>query len=468
MLFNLYRKLFLFLLATFVYFNIYVLANDSILVSIYPYLVGFTVLFTVFFIILQIFESSFIINITYGFITLSVIFFSYTFFQIWKNTKITDGYGVRKEKGKNPISYHNKALLLYDGIKMFDEIIEEIGQAKEHVHIEFFILRNDHIGKKFKDLLIKKAKEGVEVRLLYDGLGSWTLKKGYRRELELAGAQIKPYNGIWQSVIKGRLNHRNHRKIVIVDGKVGFTGGINIGDEYLGRDRKIGNWKDVLVKIEGEAVNHMQNVFLGDWYYITGEKLEHRKYLRTWSMDHNLPIEIVSGRYDTYWNEISQSYFSIITSAKERLYIATPYLVLSGSMISALQTRALKGVDIKIIIPKNPDHLLVGWANQSFLGKLLNCNIKIYLYEDGFLHSKVFVADKNIVSVGSANFNTRSLYLDYEMNAILYDENQVNLMIDELNKNIKASVEYTLDDYYQRSLIQRCKENIGKLFTPLI
>jgi len=351
---------------------------------------------------------------------------------------------------------------------MFDEIIEEISKANSHIHIEFFILRNDNIGGKLKDLLIKKAKDGVEVRIIYDGLGSLGLSKSYRNELQEAGVDIKPYDNIWQSIIKGKLNHRNHRKIVIVDGIVGFTGGINIGDEYLGRDNSIGNWKDVLVKINGEAVNDMQRVFFDDWHYVSGQKLVGDKYFNKWEGDNTLPIQIVDGVHHIPVQEIYESYFSIITSTKESLYIATPYLVLNEDMKKAIKSSASRGVDVKIILPKNPDHFLVGWVNASFFDELLNGKVKIYLYEDGFLHSKVFVADSNIVSVGSANLNMRSQYLDYEMNALLFDENQAKLMIKELNKNIENSEELVLKEYNKRSLTQRLKEKVGIFIRPLV
>lgn len=501
MLINFYTKFLLLLLTTLVYFNLFILVNDAIFVMVYPYLLGFTALFIVFLLMLQFFQNAVIVKIIYAIMTFFFVFFIFTFFQIWKNTRALNHYQVKRsnymdqlteiEKNKRmtdvsleqsqqeigtlieqntgmPISFYNEALLIYNSTNMFDEIIEEISKAKSHIHIEFFILRNDNIGQKLKNLLIEKAKEGVEVRIIYDGLGSWNLKGSFRRELMEAGVEIKSYDNIFQSIIKGKLNHRNHRKIVIVDGKVGFTGGINIGDEYLGRDDAIGNWKDILVKIKGEAVNGMQRIFLGDWYYVSGDKLLDNKYFPEWETNNILPVQIVSGGYDTYWNEISQAYFSIITSARKKLYIATPYLVLSDSMINALQTAALKGVDVKIIIPKNPDLFLVGWANSSFFTKLLNSKVKIYLYGDGFIHSKVFVADDKIVSVGSANLNTRSQYLDYEMNAILFDQSQSELMIKELDKNIEDSEEVILKDYNKRSLIQRFKEKIGMLMIPLI
>jgi len=376
-------------------------------------------------------------------------------------------YNLKQETTNMPISLYNEALLIYDDTAMFDEIIEEVAKANNHIHIEFFILRSDSIGQKLKDLLIKKANEGVEVRIIYDRLGSLSLKGSYKSELRASGVEIKSYGNIIRSIINGKLNNRNHRKIVIVDGKIGFTGGINIGDEYLGRDNTIGNWKDVLVKIKGEATNDMQRVFLDDWYYVSGDKLIDNKYFPKWDEKNTLPIQIVFGGYDKNSNEVSQSYLSIINSAKDRLYIAMPYFVPSSSILNALQDAALKGVDVRIILPKNPDHFLVGWVNASFFDKLLNSKVKIYLYEDGFLHSKVFAADDKVVSVGSANLNARSQYLDYEMNAVLFDRIHSDTMIKELYKNIEDSMEVILEEYNKRPLMERVKEKIGILIRPL-
>jgi len=468
MLIIFYKILFLLLLATLVYFNISVPFNYAIFVNIYPYLLGFTALLTVFFLILQFVQNNFIIKTIYVVMTLFLVFFIFTFLQIWKTTKIINDYELKDKNIKMTSALYNQAFFIYDDKAMFDEMIEEISKAKSHIHIEFFILRNDNIGQKFKELLIKKAKEGVDVRVIYDGLGSLSLKKSYIKELQDKGVEIKPYDSIFQSIIKGKLNNRNHRKIVIVDGIVGFIGGINIGDEYLSRDDSIGNWKDVLVKIKGQVANDIQRVFLYDWHYVSGEKLIDNKYLPKWKVEKTLPIQIVVGKYGTKNNEISNAYLSMITSSKDEIYIVTPYLVPGNSILEAIKSATLRGVNVKIIIPKNPDHFLVGWVNASFFNELLNSKVKIYLYEDGFLHSKVFVIDDKIVSVGSANLNTRSQYLDYEMNAILYDKNQSELMIKELRKNIETSTEITLEDYNKRSLIQRFKEKIGVFMRPLV
>lgn len=469
MLINFYIIIFLLLIIAIVYLNIAVPINYAVFVSIYPYLLSFAALIGISLLTMRIFQNTFIIKIVSIIMSFFFAFFILSFFQIWMNTKNLDTSYMSKETSKMDISQYNEALLIYDGQKMFDEIIKEISTAKEHIHIEFFILRNDNIGQKFKDLLIEKAKEGVEVRIIYDGLGSRGLKRNYRKDLQNAGVDIKPYDNIWQSIIKGKLNYRNHRKIVIVDGKVGFTGGINIGDEYLSRDDSIGNWKDILIKVHGEAVNDMQKVFLGDWHYVSGEKLEdNNKYFYEFDRKNILPIQIVSGGYSTNMNEIQNSFYSIVTSAKESLYIVTPYFVPSYTIMKAIQDAALSGVDVKIILPKKPDYFLVGWVNSSFFDELLKNKIKIYLYEDGFLHAKIFIADDKLVSVGSANLNMRSQYLDYEMNAVLFNKNHTDMMINEIYKDIKDSSQVTPENYSKRGLLERIKETIGRLSRPLV
>ncbi len=456
------------IISIIVYFNLIGPVNYKLFVNMYPYLLSFTVLLIIFLISIQFIKNPFIVSGVYLIMTIFTVFFIFTFFQVYRNVRMTSNTDTEKNIVSAPITLHNEALLIYDEKTMFDEMIEEIYKAKNHIHIEFFILRNDKIGQKLKELLIKKAKEGVEVRVIYDGIGSIGLKKNYIKELQKAGVGIKSYDGIWQSIMKGKLNRRNHRKIVIIDGAVGFTGGINIGDEYLGRDDEIGNWKDTLVKIKGEAVKDMQKAFLDDWHYISGEELIDTRYFPRTTTDNILPIEIVACKYENHLNITNQAYLSIIESAKENLYIVTPYLVLNDTMMNGIKLAVLRGVDVKIILPKNPDHFLVGWVNASFYNELLNSNVKVYLYGDGFLHSKIVVVDEEIVSVGSANFNMRSQYLDCELIAILFDTKQSSNMIKDLHKSIENSKEIILKDYNNRSLLQRIKEKLGILIRPLV
>lgn len=488
------------LLLAVIYYNLFVLIPEPIILGVYPYVLIMTVILTILLILLKFVENPTLIKGVSLVITVLLIVMGYTFIQVARNAELLNGYQKKRshyldqlmkvteereyekvplnfqQKGVAtlieantgiPLAYHNSAILLRDSKKIFDEMIEAINKAEESIHIEFFIVKNDHIGKKFKELFIEKAKEGLVVRFLYDGLGSYSLSKTFIRDLRDAGVEIVAYDKAIPSLLKGKLNHRNHRKAVIVDGKIAFTGGINLGDEYLGRDKAIGNWEDIGLKIEGEGAHWMQKVFLADWYYATGEKVLEKDLFSPIDFTKRLPMQIVTSGFDTHWNEISQVYFSMITSAKDRVCIATPYLILNDSMLKALETTALKGVEVSIIVPKKPDLFIVGWANTSFFEKLLKSKIKIYQYDDGFLHTKAVLIDNHILSVGSANLNTRSLHLDYELNVVLYDEKLCKDMEKVFENYIKKSVEVTLKDFENLSLLDRLKLSLGRLIIPL-
>jgi len=464
MMLNFLEIIFILLALSMVYLNLIDIFNYVILINLYPYLLIFTILAAIASIITHLVKSNVIHHIFYGIIAVYFIFFSYTFFRIYHNVKKIENIGAPSK-----ITLKNEASFIYEDTTMFDEIIEAVSGAKNHIHIEFFIYRDDHIGKKIKDLLIQKTKEGIHVRLIYDGIGSIGLDKNYIKELKENGVEIRPYNNIIGSIIKGKLNNRNHRKIVIVDGKIGFMGGINIGDEYLGRDKKVGNWKDSLVKIKGEAVHEMQKVFLQDWHSISGEAIrEDASYFPKVEVENTLPIKIIQSGYDAYLIGIKKEYYELLSGAKKRIYIVTPYLFLDENMLEAIQHIANKGGDVRIILPKNTDHPFVGWVNNSFFRELLQNNVKIYQYSDGFLHSKIILVDEEIVSVGSANFNVRSQYLDYEMNAMIFSKEELRSMLKELNRNMKNSEEMTLQEYENSTIWQKLKAKLGVLIRPFI
>lgn len=470
-----------------------------VIIGIYPYVLASIIVLTMGMIIIYLVKNLILVKIMKVILTIFLIFILFTFIQIYRNANLQNGYQKKRSQYMDelmrmtvereydamalktsqkkiktlverntgmPLTYYNKGVLLNTSKEIFEEIIKEIEKAKDHIHIEFFIIKDDHIGERFKRILKKKVEDGVEVRILYDGIGSWDLEKKFIRELRSVGAEVFPYDNIITSISKGKLNHRNHRKIVIVDGNVAFTGGVNIGDEYLDRDKKIGNWEDIGFKVEGEGAHWIQKIFLGDWYYVTKKKLLDKKYFPKVEIRETLPIQTITSGYDTHWNEISQLYFSMITSAEESVYIATPYLILNNSMLNALETAALSGVKVNIILPKKPDLFIVGWANSSFFERLLKGRVNIYEYNHGFLHSKAIMVDNKILSLGSANLNTRSLNLDYELNVIIYDEGLSKEMLEVFNNYIKNSIELTLEDYKALPFSQKLKEIIGNIIIP--
>ncbi len=496
---NIYKTIFWILLFFLLSFNFFLFFFHGFIIGIYPYVASMTVLLGIGLIlnsfVKELFYFNTIIEVLMG---IALFIFIFTLFQIWRNTRLLNDYQsersqymdqlmnmtkqVRQKEHASPLeqglinlieadtgipaTLHNRVSTFNDGAKILDDMIEEIAKAQHHIHIEFFIARDDSIGNKLKEILLEKARAGVEVRFLYDGLGSKDLGKAYIQELRAAGAEMASYDGYSASVLKGKLNHRNHRKILIVDGKVGFVGGFNIGDEYLGRDKTVGNWRDMQIKIEGEAVRGMQQIFLGDWYYVKKEKLLDEEYFPANEVKDTVSVQMVTSGFDTHWNEISQLYFSMITGAQKKVYIATPYLILNDSMMKALQTAALKGVDVRIFLPHKPDFFMVGWANESFFERLLKAKVKIYLYNDGFLHAKILMIDDRVTSVGSANFNTRSLFLDYEVNGVVYDQGFSQDIEKEFQSYLKKSTQVTYKEFQAAPILQRIKHMIGRLIVP--
>lgn len=464
-----YLLFLLILISILIYFNVNNPLNNPFFISIYPYVLVFVFIYIIAILVIQFVDNTFILGFTYSFMFIFLVFSIYSFLKIWKNLKLCKKNNLYKNSYENSSkSFNNEVIQMYDGNIMFDQIIEEIKKAKNHIHIEFYIFRNHSIAEKLKSVLIQKAEEGIEVRIIYDGIGNLMLKKSYIKDLKAVGAEMKVYDSVFKSIIKGTLNHRNHRKMVIVDGIVGFAGGINVGDEYLGRDKSVGKWNDSLVKIKGEAVKSMQKIFLNDWRHVSNKNLESKKYFPDIEVKNNLPIKIISSGYNPFGNEISKEYFSIITSAKKDLYIVTPYLALSNKMMEGLTNIAEKGVKVKIILPKKTNHFFASWVNSTFYKKLIKSDIKIYLHEDGFLHSKIIVADSEVLSIGSANLDTRAQYLDYEINAVLFDKNQGNKMIEQINKYINKSKLLTMKEYNKRSLIEKIKEKIGIILRPIV
>lgn len=474
--------------------------SNAIIIGVYPYFLSMAILFSLLIIVSKYFTSSMITSAVKFIFAVLLLFSCYTILQIAGNARLLNGYqrerseymdqlqkitSLEAETGTMftsfqkgivnlveantgiPVVLNNEVTLMNDGIRLIEEMLGEIEAAEHHIHIEFFIIRDDEIGGKFTDLLIRKAREGVEVRLIYDGLGSKELNKSILDKLEEGGVMVGIYDDLPQAILKGKLNHRNHRKILIIDGTIGYVGGFNIGNEYLGRDESIGPWHDLQMKAKGDVVQWMQKIFLADWFYVSDEKIVDPKYFPRLRSESSKAVQMITSGYDTHWNEISQLYFSLIAGARKKIYIATPYLILNDSMLKALQTAALRGVDVRIIIPEKPDLFLVGWANSAFFRDLLKAGVKLYLFKDGYLHSKAFTADDEITSVGSANLNTRSLFLDYEANAVIYDEEIAKDMKGIFQSYFDKSVELTLRDYRKHPASHNwLKHILSKLMIP--
>lgn len=372
--------------------------------------------------------------------------------------------------GKSPISFYTETKVLTNGEATFKAILEAMKQAKHHIHLEFYIVRDDAIGNDIKEVLIEKAKAGVEVRFLYDAVGSWKLSKNYINELKTAGVEIEPFSPVRLPGLNNQINFRNHRKICIVDGNIGFVGGLNIGDEYLGKNEYFGFWRDTHLYVSGEAVRSLQVIFLQDWYYTMGVTLLTPIYLSPeLALDEEFGgVQLLSGGPDNNWNVIKNVFFAMITSAEKSIWIESPYFIPDDDILSALRVAALSGMDVRVILPSKPDKKLVFYASKSYYRELLEAGVKVYEYSNGFLHSKVIIVDQELASIGTSNMDMRSFHLNFEVNAFLYKTKSTETLVQDFLTDIESSKEISLEEHQNRPILQRLHESTARLFSPLL
>ena len=365
-----------------------------------------------------------------------------------------------------PLTTGNEVDLLIDGKATFDAILESIDQAEEYVLFQFYILRDDELGRRCMDALLKKASEGVRVYVLYDELGSKDLPKAYVNDLRAGGIQIVPFNTTQGRGNRFRLNFRNHRKIVVVDGDVAYVGGHNVGDEYLGKDPVLSPWRDTHVRARGPVVHCVQAPFVEDWNWATGEILKLDWQPAAAPKGDIIAACLPTGPADTL--ETGTLFFlHAINSAKERLWIVSPYFVPDEQLMSALQLAALRGVDVRILIPQNPDHLHVYWSGLSYLVEAEEAGVKIYRYQPGFLHQKVWLIDDHTSLVGTANLDNRSMRLNFEVTLIMVNQEFASKVESMLETDFSHSKLASSTEYTERSLPYRFLVRICRLFAPV-
>lgn len=382
--------------------------------------------------------------------------------------RYTDLYYLHLRHNDALFTQNNEVELFTNGNDKFDALFEDLKQAKDHIHLLYYIMRSDELGQKLGDILVQKAEEGVEVRVLYDDLGSRGLGRRYIRRLKEAGAQVEGFFPPKIPKINFKINFRNHRKLAIIDGKVGYIGGFNIGDEYLGKSKKFGYWRDTHLRVYGEAVASMQSRFILDWNQASrNDILYHDRYYDVDSTG-DVGVQIVSSGPDSDWEQIKYGYIKMILSAKDYIYVQTPYFIPDESLMDALRIAALSGVRVKVMIPNKPDHPFVYWATLSYVGELLEAGAEAYIYQKGFLHAKTIVIDGKIASVGTANIDVRSFRLNFEANAFLYDKTFAGELVKVFHQDIKNSSQITEKLYKERSLIIKFKESVSRLLSPIL
>ena len=362
----------------------------------------------------------------------------------------------------------NNVEIFTDAEEKFEALIHDMENAKESINLLYFIIRDDAIGNKILEILSKKAREGVKVRFLYDDMGSFFTRRSMFDELKKSGGKVCTFFPIKLNSYS-KINHRNHRKIVVIDGSVGYIGGINIGDEYFGV-KKLSPWRDTHIRIVGPAVRYIQKIFSLDWMFSTGEdlSLSIAKYFpKCDEQPENQYVQIACSGPDTKEEAIKFAMIKMINDAHEYVYIETPYFVPDQSFMNALKTAALSGVDVRVIIPGLPDKRYVYYSTESYIGELLDAGIRVYKYR-GFIHSKMIVSDGEISTIGTTNIDIRSFQLHFEINAFVYNKEIADECTEIFKYDIKNSDEVTTQSYKVRGIKQKFCEGFFRLFSPIM
>ncbi len=360
----------------------------------------------------------------------------------------------------------NRASLLVNGEAAFEAIFEAVATARSYALIQTYLVRDDGVGRRLKDLLLERAAAGVRVYLLYDEVGCHALPSRYVAELRAGGCQARPF-GTGYFTYRHQINFRNHRKIVVVDGQYAFVGGHNFGDEYLGKNPRLGRWRDTHLRVEGPAVQDIQAIFMEDWYWATRERPELSWKPQALNGDgiSILPLETGPvGLLET----CALFFHQLIAAARKRLWIASPYFVPDEGIVNALQAAALRGVDVRIMLPSYPDHLHVWLASFSYLEEMGAAGVKVYRYEEGFLHQKVVLVDEGIAVVGTANFDNRSARLNFEVSIVLADEGFAGEVAMMLERDFAACRQIDASDFTSRPLYFRTAARVARLFAPAL
>lgn len=378
-------------------------------------------------------------------------------------------FSLAQKLGNSPISFDTSTKTLTNGDTTFYHIIKELKRAKHHIHLEYYIVRHDGIGEQIKDILIQKAKQGVKIRFLFDAVGSWQLSKKYITELRNAGIETVSFGPVKFAFLNSKFNFRNHRKIIVIDGNIGFVGGLNIGDEYLGRVKSIGFWRDTHLMLKGEGVRTLQLIFLQDWYYMTSHSFLTAEYLSP-QLDNKSHggVQLIPGGPDNEWSVIKNIFFSMITSAKESVWIASPYFIPDEDIFSAIKVAALSGIDVRLLVPNRPDKRIVFHASRSYFPELLEAGVRVFEYERGFMHSKIIIVDRELASIGTSNMDMRSFHLNFEVNAFLYRTQSTLKLVDDYTEDLNYAKELHLETFQERHIGFRLLESTARLLSPLL
>lgn len=366
----------------------------------------------------------------------------------------------------------NQVRFFVDGKEKFKALAEDLEKAERSIHIQYYIIRDDEVFQGILEILKRKVEQGVEVRILYDGMGGGRfIKRSTWKQIRSMGIHTAEFFPAIFGSLQMRINYRNHRKIVVIDGKTGYVGGFNMAREYLGLDKKFGYWRDTHMRIEGSAVDSLQVRFILDWNFAARDKaLTFDPYLvkTRGGIKGGCPVQIVTSGPDSLEQGIRNTYLRLIHKAKHSIYIQTPYFIPDESILDALMIAARSGVDVRIMVPCKPDHAFVYWATYSYVGQLVQAGARCYVYNNGFLHAKTLCVDGMVACVGTANMDIRSFSLNFEVNAVIYSERTVQRLERVFETDQLKCTHVTRKVYDQRGLVIRVKEQFSRLLSPLL
>ncbi|MCR6508059.1 MULTISPECIES: cardiolipin synthase [Bacteroides] len=353
------------------------------------------------------------------------------------------------------------------GLFMLQSLLRELGKATKHIHMEFYIFEDDAIGRLVRDVLMEKARAGVEVRVIYDDVGCWHVPNSFFEEMREAGIEVRSFLKVRFPLFTSKVNYRNHRKIVVIDGRVGFVGGMNLAERYM-RGFSWGIWRDTHLLLEGKAVHGLQTAFLLDWYFVDRTLITSTRYFPRIENCGTSLAQIVTSEPVGPWKDIMQGLVMSISSAKKYFYIQTPYFLPTEAVLVAMQTAALSGVDVRLMLPMRADNRLTHLGSCSYLADVLYSGVKVYFYKKGFLHSKLMVSDDELSTVGSTNVDFRSFEHNFEVNAFIYDTETALQMREIFLQDQRDCVQVFLKNWVKRPWYCKAAESVVRLMAPLL
>ncbi|REG87346.1 cardiolipin synthase [Winogradskyella sediminis] len=365
------------------------------------------------------------------------------------------------------LTIRNEVKLIKNGDEKFKILFKDLKEAQYHIHLEYFVIKDDKIGTELLNILCDKAKDGLEIRIVIDDVGS-SISSKMKRKLKDCGIEMHPFMPVRFSNSTGKMNYRDHRKIVVIDGKIGYVGGVNVSDNYINayNDRY---WRDTHIRLTGEAVKPLQILFFTTWDFVSGDELEISKtYFPEHNCKDNVPLQIAASGPDTDWSNVMEAIFVAITNAEDHVYITTPYFIPNSEIVTALQVLARSNKDVKVIVPKKSDSWIAEYATNSYLEMLLEAGVEVYQYTKGFIHAKTMVVDGVFSSVGTTNMDYRSFNINFEVNALIYDETISSELTEFFNDDLKHSEKLELESWKNRSKRTKLVEAVARLMAPIL